>query len=102
MVEDQTQEAADKIVNKAIAREIARRTIEIRKLEAKIKIFKKEIEKIKNGELVPDLDEDDMSSHFTTYKAFKCDEGKSFNLYNNYKKLKKYDNISYGNGKSIL
>jgi len=56
------EEMAQKEVNKKLARAIAERQLEIKRHEAKIKKLQKEIKKIKDGELVPDVDEESDSS----------------------------------------
>lgn len=58
------EQEAEKQLNKQFGKAIAKRMLEIKQHEAKIKKLNKEIEKIKKGELVPG-DEDDSSSHST-------------------------------------
>lgn len=70
MVEIKTpEEMAEREVNKQTAKSIAKRLMEKKKLEARMKKLDREIEKIKKGEFVPDEgsvsdkdDEDDESS----------------------------------------
>lgn len=58
------EQLADKELNKKIAKSIASRKYDIKKHEAAIKKLQKEIKKIVNGELVPEIDgdSDDESS----------------------------------------
>jgi len=56
------EEMAQKEVNKKLAKAIAERQLEIKRHEAKIKKLQKEIKKINDGELVPDVDEESDSS----------------------------------------
>lgn len=56
------EELAEREVNKKLAKAIANRQLEIKKHEAEIKKLQKEIGKIKTGELVPGIDEDENSS----------------------------------------
>ena len=56
------EEMAQKEVNKKLAKAIAERQLDIKRHEAKIKKLQKEIKKIKDGELVPDVDEESDSS----------------------------------------
>ena len=56
------EQMAQKEVNKKLAKAIANRQLEIKRHEASIKKLQKEIKKIKDGELVPDLDEESDSS----------------------------------------
>ena len=52
MTEKTPEEMAEKEVNKQLGKSIARRQLEIKQYQAKIKKLEKEIEKIKSGELV--------------------------------------------------
>ena len=66
MGEKTPEDRANKEVDKLLAKAIARRKLEVKRHEAKIKKLNKEIEKIKNGELVPDEDEESSSDSFST------------------------------------
>jgi len=57
------EEYAEEEVNKQVAKEIAKRSMELKRIEAQKKKLEKEIEKIKSGELV--LDGDDSPSSFS-------------------------------------
>jgi len=72
------EELAEKEVNKSLAKGIAKRQMEIKKYEAKIAKLKKEIEKIKSGELIPDEDDSSsFSSNKKTVVGFLLDESGS-------------------------
>ena len=59
------EQEAKRQLNKQFGKAIAKRMMEIKQHEAKIKKLNKEIEKIKSGELVPN-DEDSYSSYHST------------------------------------
>lgn len=66
------RELAEEHVNKKIAKMIATRQLEIKRLQAKIKMLEKEITKIESGELVPRddvLEDDDKSSSGSFIRA---------------------------------
>ena len=80
MAEKTPKELAKKEVNKQLAKGMAKRQLEIKRLEAKKKKLEKEIKKIESGELVPDTNnvdsEDDSSSDYSLV-AFLIDESGS-------------------------
>ena len=49
------EQLAEKEVNKKIGSEIAKKVMEIRRYEAQIKRLNREIEKLKSGEAVPEV-----------------------------------------------
>lgn len=66
MDEKTPEDRANKEVDKLLAKAIAKRKLEVKRYEAKIKKLNKEIEQIKNGELVPDEGEESSSDSFPT------------------------------------
>ena len=65
------EEIADREVNKKIGMEIANRVMKIKRHEAEIKKLRKEIEKIKNGELVPEESSQGQTIQVTEHGQFR-------------------------------
>jgi len=83
--EKSTKDRAEKLVSKKLANAIADKMLEIKKHEAKIKVLKKDIDKIISGELVPDCDDDESSYHFPKFNMNKFKE--------NLKKINPYEGV---------
>lgn len=60
---DSPTEMADKEINKRLAKAIASRKLEVRKLKAKVKKIEEEISKIESGELIPEESDEDSIFH---------------------------------------